>query len=57
MLAVICSHGDIVRALVEAGADIEIRGTGAPGFDGKNALDLATAHGRLDMVEVLRRTP
>ena len=54
MLAVIVGHADIVRALVEAGADLNLRGTGAPGFAGKTALELATARGQADMVAVLR---
>lgn len=32
MLAVINGHVEIVRALVQAGADTELRGSGAPGF-------------------------
>ncbi len=55
MLAVINGHVDTVRILAEAGADLEIRGTGAPGFEGKTALDLATARSRFDMVEILRK--
>jgi ankyrin repeat protein len=54
MLAVIQGHLEIVRTLVAAGADLTIRGTGAPGFAGKTALDLATARGRSDLVDVLR---
>jgi ankyrin repeat protein len=56
MLAVIHGHIDIVRTLVEAGADPAIRGSGAPGFSGKTALDLAIAQGRSDMAEVLRKS-
>jgi ankyrin repeat protein len=55
-LAVIHGHIDIVRTLVEAGADLAIRGSGAPGFSGKTALDLAIAQGRSDIAEVLRRS-
>ena len=55
MLAVINGHVDTVRILAEAGADLEIRGTGAPGFEGKTAVDLATAQSRFDMVEILRK--
>jgi len=54
MLAVIAGHADIVRALVEAGADPSLRGAGAPGFAGKTALELATARGQADMVAILR---
>jgi len=49
MLAVIGGHADVVRLLVDAGADTTIRGTGAPGFDGRTALDLARAAGRSDL--------
>ncbi len=56
MLAVIHGHIDIVRTLVEAGANLAIRGSGAPGFSGKTALDLATAQGRFDIAEVLRKS-
>lgn len=54
MLAVIGGHTNIVRTLVRAGAELTLRGTGTPGFSGKTALDLATAQGRLDIVELLK---
>jgi ankyrin repeat protein len=54
MLGVIGAHIEIVRMLVTAGADRTIRGTGAPGFAGKTALDLATAQGRSDMADLLK---
>ena len=41
MLAVVNRHAGIVRQLVEAGSDLSIKGSGAPGFAGKTALDLA----------------
>lgn len=41
MLAVVNSRVAIVNALVEAGADLSVRGSGAPGFEGKTARDLA----------------
>jgi hypothetical protein len=43
MLAVIAGHVAIVRLLVRAGADLTLRGRGAPGFMGKTAYDLAVA--------------
>ncbi len=55
MLAVIGGHLDAVRLLAEAGANLAIRGTGAPGFSGKTAVELAAALDRIDIVEVLRR--
>ena len=54
MLAVIGGHTDVVRILTAAGADLCLRGTGAPGFTAKTALDLAIARGDADMVEILR---
>jgi hypothetical protein len=54
MLAVINDHTPIVRLLVEAGADIHIRGTGAPGFADKTAADLAEDLGRELISELLR---
>ncbi len=54
MLAVVRGHVDIVRTLTAAGADVSLRGTGAPGFGDKTALDLATARNDPDMVQILR---
>ena len=53
MLAVINGQADIVRALVVAGADPDIRGAGAPGFEGKTARDIAQAQDRADLVSAL----
>ena len=50
MLAVINGRDAIVAILVEAGADRSIRGTGAPGFAGKTALDIAREGGRRIML-------
>jgi len=41
MLAVVGGHEEVARALALAGADRSLRGTGAPGFHGKTAFDLA----------------
>ena len=43
MLAVVAGHAEIARRLARAGADRTIRGSGAPGFAGKTAYDLAVA--------------
>lgn len=43
MLAVIAGHAEVARRLIHAGADLTITGTGAPGFHGKTASDLALA--------------
>jgi len=45
MLAVVNRRVAIVKALAAAGADLLVRGTGAPGFDGKTAYDLAMGRG------------
>ena len=57
MLAVLNNHTEIVHVLAEAGADGTIRGTGAPGFQDKTALDLAEDAGRNEIAAMLRRTP
>ena len=54
MLAAIGGHVDIVRRLADAGANVSLRGTGAPGFAEKTALELAIARGDPEMVEILR---
>jgi len=41
MLGVVRGHVDVVRTLVRAGANLELQGTGAPGFAGRTARDLA----------------
>ena len=45
MLAIIAGHPLVARRLVAAGADTTITGSGAPGFHGKTAADLATERG------------
>ena len=54
MLAVVRGHVEVVRILAGAGASLSLLGTGAPGFAGKTALDLAIARGDPDTVEILR---
>jgi ankyrin repeat protein len=53
MLAVLNGHAEIVRLLVEAGADRTIVGSGAPGFAGKTARDLAQARGDRSLERLL----
>jgi len=53
MLAVVRGHREIVRILADAGADVTLRGTGALGFAGLAALDLAVAKNDRDMIDVL----
>jgi ankyrin repeat protein len=47
MLALVAGHADVARLLADAGADLSLRGTGAPGFAGKTAHDLAVERGLL----------
>jgi uncharacterized protein len=54
MLAVINGRDAIVGLLVDAGADRSIQGSGAPGFAGKTALDIAEGGHRVIMVSLLR---
>jgi hypothetical protein len=53
MLAVIAGHTEIVRRLVQAGANRRLHGSGAPGFAGKTAHDLAVAHGMKELYDEL----
>jgi ankyrin repeat protein len=41
MLAIVAGHTEIAILLARAGADLSLRGSGAPGFAGKTAYDLA----------------
>jgi uncharacterized protein len=54
MLAVIGSHAEVVEILLDAGADVHHTGTGAPGFSGKTALDLAKGIGQASIVALLK---
>lgn len=45
MRAVLGGHADVVRVLVAGGADLRASATGAPGFRGRTALDLARDRG------------
>jgi len=53
MLAVVAGHAEIARRLARAGADRTIRGSGAPGFAGKTAYDLAVARDMKALCEEL----
>ena len=54
MLAIVAGHPQIARLLVKAGADTSIRGTGAPGFSGRSAADLAEAQGDRRLAHYIR---
>jgi ankyrin repeat protein len=45
MLAVVNRHSAVARMLVDAGANTRLRASGAPGFAGKTAGELAEQHG------------
>lgn len=57
MLAVVSGHAEVARLLAKAGADLSLRGTGAPGFAGKTAYDLAVERGMLELSAVLKLKP
>jgi ankyrin repeat protein len=54
MLAVINRHAPVVRILVEAGAEKELRATGAPGFADLTALEIAEQAGDEEIAALLR---
>jgi ankyrin repeat protein len=54
MLAIVAGHPAVARVLARAGADLRVQGTGAPGFAGKTAYDLAVARGMDDLCAELR---
>ncbi len=49
MLAVVNRRSEVARRLVDAGASTEIRGSGAPGFAGKTARQLAEQAGLAEL--------
>lgn len=53
MLAAINRRVEIARLLVRAGCDLTLEGSGAPGFAGKTAHDLAIAAGLPDLADEL----
>ncbi len=56
MLAVVAGHEDIALLLARAGADLSVQGTGAPGFAGKTASDLAREKGFARLADELDPT-
>lgn len=54
MLAVIAKHEKVARVLVRAGAARTITGTGAPGFAGKTAAELAEEAGNPRLAAYIR---
>lgn len=54
MLAVVNHHASVARALAAAGADLHLVGSGAPGFTGKTAHQLALERNLDELAEALR---
>jgi uncharacterized protein len=57
MLALVAGHAEVARLLAKAGADLSLRGAGAPGFAGKTAYDLAVERGLLELSAELKPKP
>jgi ankyrin repeat protein len=49
MLAIVAGRPEVARLLATAGADLSLMGSGAPGFAGKTARDLAADRGMSDL--------
>ena len=54
MLAIIAGHAEVARVLARAGTDLRVKGSGAPGFAGKTAHDLAVGRNMEDLYAELR---
>ena len=54
MLAIVAGHAEVARHLADAGADLSLSGTGAPGFAGKSAYDLAVARKMRELSAALK---
>lgn len=57
MLSLVAGHAEVARILAKAGADLSLQGTGAPGFSGKTAYDLAAERGMLELSVELKPKP
>jgi ankyrin repeat protein len=57
MLALIAGHEEVARLLADAGTDLSVRGTGAPGFAGKTAYDLAVERDMRELFAILKPKP
>ena len=53
MLAIVAGHTEVARVLAKAGADLSLRGKGAPGFDNQTAYDLAVGRGMSELAAEL----
>jgi ankyrin repeat protein len=54
MLAVVAGHRAVAARLAAAGANLAVQGSGAPGFAGKTAADLAHDRGDVELAAALR---
>jgi uncharacterized protein len=54
MLAIVAGHMEVAHLLARAGADLSLLGTGAPGFAGKTAYDLAVERGMVELSAELK---
>jgi ankyrin repeat protein len=57
MLALVAGHAEVARLLADAGTDLSLRGTGAPGFAGKTAYDLAVERDMRELSAALKPKP
>ena len=57
MLAIVAGHADAARLLADAGTDLSLRGSGAPGFAGKTAYDLAVERDMTELLAALKPRP
>jgi hypothetical protein len=57
MLAVVGGHTATASSVARAGADLRLVGTGAPGYAGKTAYDLAVAQDLPELFDALRPGP
>jgi len=57
MLALVAGHAEVARLLADAGTDLSLRGTGAPGFAGKTAYDLAVKRDLRELFVALKPKP
>lgn len=57
MLAVVAGHAEVARLLADSGADLSLRGTGAPGFSGKTAYDLAVERDMRELSAAIKPKP
>jgi uncharacterized protein len=54
MLALVAGHSEVAHLLAKAGADLSLRGSGAPGFADKTAFDLALERGLPELAAELK---